>query len=221
MLSTVARKNLMAASGLFLCVFLLVHVIGNAPLLVPEGRGREAFNRYAEVLSEFAPIRVASLLTFLAVALHALQALVLTQRARTAAGQRIRGAPRSALGGWPSRVMGATGLLVLAFLVLHLWDFWYPYQFLPAEVGTDAAGQRDLYGLVAGTLGHWAHAAAYVAGVLALGAHLHHGVAAASRSLGLYPPGLARRAHWVGVSFTAIVTIAFVAMTLVAFVQKG
>ena len=38
MLSTIARKNLMAATGLMLCLFLLVHVLGNVPLLLPATR---------------------------------------------------------------------------------------------------------------------------------------------------------------------------------------
>ena len=88
--STIARKNLMAVTGLMLCLFLLVHVLGNAPLLLPATLGAAMFNRYAELLSGLLLIEVAGVITLLSIALHAGLALVLEKRARAAAGRRRR-----------------------------------------------------------------------------------------------------------------------------------
>ena len=52
MKSTIAHKTLMALTGLFLCLFLTVHLFGNLQLFLPDGQARSQFNWYAETLSE-------------------------------------------------------------------------------------------------------------------------------------------------------------------------
>jgi succinate dehydrogenase / fumarate reductase cytochrome b subunit len=117
--------------------------------------------------------------------------------------------------------MGVSGVVLLVFLAVHLCDFWYPYKFAGPGVGDDAAGQRDLYGLVVSVLGRGAHAAFYVVAMLALGVHVRHGVYSGFRSLGLYPPGLARVARAAGTAFAALVTACFVAMAVSVFLRQG
>lgn len=56
--STLGRKLLMALTGLFLILFLAVHLAGNLQLLKDDG-GR-AFNIYAEFMSTNALIQVVS-----------------------------------------------------------------------------------------------------------------------------------------------------------------
>jgi len=47
--SSIGRKLIMSLTGLFLIVFLLVHLIGNLQLLIPDGG--EAFNVYAKFMT--------------------------------------------------------------------------------------------------------------------------------------------------------------------------
>jgi succinate dehydrogenase / fumarate reductase cytochrome b subunit len=218
--SSIARKNLMAVTGLMLCLFLLVHVLGNVPLLLPATQGRAMFNRYAEVLSGLPPIEVAGVITLASVALHAGLSLVLEKQARAAVGRRPVARPRPATSAWHARFMWATGLLVLLFVGVHLCDFWYPYKYGADALGRDALGQRDLYGLVASMLGASGHAGFYVLSTLAVGVHLQHGVHSALRSLGLHPPGLSRLARGLGTAFAMAVTLAFVAMTAAVFLRQ-
>lgn len=207
----------MAVSGLFLCLFLLVHVLGNSPLLLPGGRGQVAFNHYAELLSGLLLIKLAGLVTLAAIGLHAALALSLAWRARVLSGTSARVSPSPATSRWSSRFMGATGALVLVFLVVHLWDFWWPYKFGGDSLPLDPAGRRDLYTLVGSKLGGAGHAALYLLTLLALGVHLRHGVWSGLRSLGLHAPGLARAARLVGTAFGVLVAAAFAAMVLVAY----
>jgi len=47
---TLAEKNLMAITGLFLCVFLVVHLLGNLQLLLPTQVAQWQFNFYSKLL---------------------------------------------------------------------------------------------------------------------------------------------------------------------------
>ena len=48
---TLAEKNLMAITGLFLCVFLIIHLLGNLQLLLPTQVAQWQFNFYSKLLS--------------------------------------------------------------------------------------------------------------------------------------------------------------------------
>ena len=48
---TLSRKNLMALTGLFLCLFLLIHLFGNLQLLLPAEVAQWQFNFYSKLLS--------------------------------------------------------------------------------------------------------------------------------------------------------------------------
>ena len=65
---TLSRKNLMALTGLFLCLFLVIHLLGNLQLLLPEHEARWQFNFYSKLLSENIFIHVISYLLFGAIA---------------------------------------------------------------------------------------------------------------------------------------------------------
>jgi hypothetical protein len=48
---TLSEKNLMALTGLFLCLFLVVHLLGNLQLLLPPRVAQWQFNFYSKLLS--------------------------------------------------------------------------------------------------------------------------------------------------------------------------
>ena len=212
MLSSIARKNLMALTGLFLCFFLIVHVLGNLPLLLPAEEAQEPFNRYAAILTGLTVIKIASVVTMGAILLHAVLALVLTLRGRSGAGAGYAVAPSESTSPWYSRTMGLSGALILVFIVVHLWDFWYPYKFAGDAVGKDPAGQRDLYSIVVSTCQRWWHVLFYVVSMVVLGFHVHHGIYSGLRSLGLYPSGVARWVRYAGMVFALVVCGLFAAM---------
>src|SRR6188472_916972 len=82
--STLGRKLLMALTGLFLILFLTVHLAGNLQLLKhDEGR---AFNIYAEFMGTNAIIQFISKGNFALILLHIFVSLGLTIRNRGARG---------------------------------------------------------------------------------------------------------------------------------------
>ncbi len=217
MKTTIARKTLMALTGLFLCLFLTVHLLGNLQLFLPAGQARLQFNWYAETLSSFFVIEIAAIVTYVAIVAHTILAAVLTIRNRQAAGDRyLSDSATASQGPWYSRFMGFMGAVILVFLILHMSDFWYPFK-TGAEIGVDAAGRRDLFGLVAMEFQQIWKIVLYELGVLALGFHLLHGFYSGLRSLGVHHPGYARGLRWLGSAFAAILTLGFGAMPLYLF----
>src|SRR5258706_34274 len=66
--SSVGKKILMGTTGLFLCIYLVVHLAGN--LLLFKNDNGESFNTYAELLPSLTVIRVIEIVLFAIFAGH-------------------------------------------------------------------------------------------------------------------------------------------------------
>ena len=120
--STLGRKLLMALTGLFLILFLVVHLIGNLQLLKDDNG--EAFNVYAKFMTSNPVIKTISYVNYACFIIHALWALFLTIGNRKARGSERYAVIKNS-SPWTSRNMGILGTLILIFLVIHLKGFWY------------------------------------------------------------------------------------------------
>jgi len=87
-LNTLSRKNLMALTGLFLCLFLVVHLFGNLQLLLPVEVAQWQFNFYSKLLSKNLFIELISYVLFASILAHALYALFITIKNKQANGKR-------------------------------------------------------------------------------------------------------------------------------------
>lgn len=205
---SVVRKNLMALTGLFLCLFLVIHLAGNLQLLLPAERAQLQYNLYSELLSHNIFIKAVSFALYASIIAHALFALVLTLKARKARGEQSYAYDkRSKVTPWHVRNMGVLGALLLVFIVIHMRDFWYQYKF--TEMPLDADGQKDLYTIVAAAYQEWWYVALYVVSMLVLGFHLLHGFHSAFQSLGLYHSKYSRWIKWAGWVYTFAITAGF------------
>lgn len=206
--STLGRKLLMALTGLFLVLFLAVHLVGNLQLLKDDG-GR-AFNIYAEFMSTNPLIQTISKGNFFFILLHVGMSLVLTIRNRKARGSERYAVTSGKSSIWASRNMGILGTIVLAFLITHLNHFWAQMHFgdMP-KVAYDGSEYRDIYS----TVDYWFtkgwYVGVYVFCMVAVAFHLWHGFASAFQTLGLnhmkYNPVI----NFVGKAFAIVVPALF------------
>ncbi len=60
---SIAKKYVMALTGLFLCLFLVGHLMGNLQLFIPGEKGQTAFNEYALFMTTFPAVKVLFYLT--------------------------------------------------------------------------------------------------------------------------------------------------------------
>ena len=124
--SSLGKKLVMALTGIFLCTFLIVHLVGNLQLFKDDAG--QAFNAYAYFMTHFGPIKIVSYLLYASIIIHAVYALLLTaanKKARPGAYAVQKGGQNSP---WSSRNMGILGTILLIFIVVHMGDFWWKYH---------------------------------------------------------------------------------------------
>ena len=138
--TTFQYKLIMSATGLFLCFFLVIHLLGNIQLLLPQSRAQEQFNWYSNLLSGNIPIKIVSWVLYTSLIAHAVYAIIITLRNNKANGSSYQYDKRKAASTWNSRNMGILGTIILVFLVIHFKDFWYVYMFTTLPL--DAAGNK-------------------------------------------------------------------------------
>ncbi|HEU4409958.1 MAG TPA: succinate dehydrogenase cytochrome b subunit [Polyangiaceae bacterium] len=172
--SHVGKKALMASTGFFLAGWSLAHLAGN--LLIFRGPG--ALEQYAAFLRKSGPLlwTVRGLLAF-SIAVHVVAALRLSLAARRARPSRYVVRSHEAAS-FASRLMGAGGVFLLAFLGYHLAHVY-------AGFGHASFVDGDVTGNMARGLREALAAIAYLGSALALGLHLSHGGWSGPKSLGL------------------------------------
>lgn len=180
--STIGRKVLMALTGLFLILFLVIHLIGNLQLI--SGSSGKAFNLYAEFMGSNPLIQTVSIGNFFFILLHVFVSIMLTRKNKSARGTDYAKAGKSST--WSSRNMGILGTIILIFLVAHLKGFWFESKFgsIP-EATYDGQTVGDLYTVVSAAFSEWWYAAFYVVCMGFLAFHLYHGFQSAFKTLGL------------------------------------
>lgn len=205
--STLGRKLLMALTGLFLILFLLVHLIGNLQLLKHDGG--HAFNVYAEFMGTNPIIQLISKGNFAFILLHIFISLVLTIRNRKARGEKgYAVAGKSSI--WASRNMGILGTVILIFLVVHLKNFWAAQHFGGTDMVTyDGKEYRDLYTLVDFWFAKAWYAGLYVFCMIALAFHLWHGFVSSFQTLGMNHSKYNPLILFVGKAFALVVPALF------------
>lgn len=125
--SSLGRKWVMSLSGLFMCLFLVVHVSGNFQLFKDDSGF--AFNSYSVFMVHNPLIKTVSYLLYATILIHLIQSLVLTLQNRAARPQGyVHNKPKKN-STWSSRNMGILGSILLVFLVIHFADFWAEYKF--------------------------------------------------------------------------------------------
>ncbi len=213
--TTLARKNLMALTGLFLCLFLVVHLVGNLQLLLPPEKAAVQFNLYSKFMTSNFFIKVISYLLYVSIVLHAVYALVITVKNRQAAGGGYAYDRRGTASPWYSRYMGILGTVILLFLVVHMKDFWFEYKF--GSLPLDREGNKDLFSIVVESFGQLWYLGFYTVAFIALGYHLLHGVHSAFKTLGIYPRKLSNFLYYGGIGLTLILTVGFIVIPIFVF----
>lgn len=204
----VAKKAVMALSGLVLFGFVLVHMLGNLQVFLPPGPdGRYALDVYGETLHKSALVlwgaRSFLLLTALAHIVSAIQLAQLKNAARPTAYVK----QTAIVSTYASRTMYWSGPIVLAFLIYHL------LHFTTGQAHPDFQHMHVHENVIKG-FSVWYVSLFYIVAMSMLCMHLYHGVWSMFQSLGLAHPSYTPKLKLAAKAFAAIVAAGNISIPL-------
>jgi succinate dehydrogenase / fumarate reductase cytochrome b subunit len=172
----------MSVTGIFLILFLIVHLTVNSFLMA----GSDAFNEAAHFMATNPVIMVIEPLLAIGFIVHIIYSVYITlqnQRLRPVHYKKI---DRRESTTWPSRNMFILGAFILIYLVIHLSNFFWKIKFGHVDtVMVNGTEMHNLYGLVSSLfINWWWYDLIYILGAIFLALHLSHGFWAAFQSLG-------------------------------------
>lgn len=178
--SSIARKFAMALSGLFLVLFLAMHLSINltsvcAPDLFNELSHFMGTNGLVQFLMQ--PILI------FAVVFHFAMGIVLELQNRKARSVKYSVYKGGANASWVSRNMIISGLVVLVFLGLHFYDFWVP-EMVHKYVESHPEDPTRYYAETVHKFESPIRTGIYVVAFVLLAMHLWHGFASSFQSMG-------------------------------------
>jgi succinate dehydrogenase / fumarate reductase cytochrome b subunit len=181
--ATITKKIVMALTGLIWVLFVVGHMVGNLYTFVLGGS--DAFNLYTYKLTSLGPllwfIEIALALFFIFHIWSGISVTLTNWRARPVnyRSQKSRGEPSKQT--LSSKTMIWTGLIILVFVVFHVWTFKYGPWYTTVVDGVE---MRDLYRLVKEIYMNPAYAFGYVLMMIILAYHIRHAFWSAFQSLG-------------------------------------
>jgi len=179
--SSLARKVVMALSGLFLVFFLAQHFTINITSVIDP----EMFNTLSHFMGYNPLVQyVLQPVLIAGVIIHFVMGFVLEIKNRNARGVNYVSYKGSANAPWVSRNMIWSGLVILAFLGLHFYDFWiheinYKYVSVLEEDPT------RYYAETVEKFASPVKTGLYVLAFVLLTLHLWHGFASSFQSMGV------------------------------------
>lgn len=209
----------MSLTGLFLILFLVVHLIGNLQLLhSDEGR---AFNNYARFMTSNPLIKTVSIVNYFFIIFHIVWAIILSAKNRGARGPKGYAVTKNS-STWSSRNMGILGTLILIFLVIHLRTFWYEMHWGGIPVANyDGEDVKDLFRIVNAAYDQLWYVILYVVSMVVLAFHLYHGFGSAFQTLGLNHVKYNGLIRFVGVAFSIVVPALFALIPVYMYLDSN
>src|SRR5438067_5511575 len=213
--SSVGTKIIIGLSGLFLVLYLLIHVGGN--LLVCFGP--RVCNTYAynmEVRNPTLPIlEIVILVGFLVHIYKTVTMYLANKAARPVAYVKKERAGYTSRKSFSSSTMIFGGLWIVIFLLIHVKAF----RFSPETEWP--GGGRDLYRQEMAVFANPVMTAFYVVSMLVVGSHLWHGASSAIQSLGFDHPRWTPRALVAGKVLAVLIAGAFIVIAVWAYMHQS
>lgn len=206
--SSVGKKLVMGLTGLFLILFLIIHVGLNACIWANDGG--EMFLKAAHFMGGNWVPRILEIGLFAGIILHIVQGYMLTveNNKKRSVGYAVSYKDGSK---WYSRSMGLLGTLILLFLVIHVSHFWLPNR---SNQGFLLGEEIDLYAKMKTEFSVLWVVIVYIAGCISLAYHLAHGFQSAFKTLGVHNRKYNKMLTCIGYGFAVLIPLLFALMPL-------
>lgn len=216
LLASIGRKFLLSITGLFLLMFIGVHLAINL-LLIFDDNG-ELFNLGANFMATNPAIKIMEPLLGLGFLIHIIWSFFLEYQNWRARPVKYNKQNLGASSSWASRNMLVLGSLVLVFLIIHIIHFFWVMRFNPHSLGTvtiEGKQMEDAYTLVADLFkGSVPYSIFYIIGGILLGIHISHGFWSAFQTLGLSNKNWMKRLQFLAKLYAILIAAGFAAIPL-------
>ncbi len=222
-LSSITKKLIMSISGLFLIIFLLLHMTINFFSVIDSFTGKfGAADGLFQAGCDFMALPIVTIMVPVLAAgfiVHIIYAFILTLKNIEARGgyKRYEVGSKAKTESWASKNMLVLGIVVLGIVAFHLNHFWADMQ-LKEFMGEHA---ENPYFLLATTFQNWWMVAIYIVWFIALGLHLCHGFWSAFQTMGLSNKIWEKRLIYIGYAVVAIIVLGFCVTAVNGFIMAG
>ena len=210
----------MGITGLALCVYIVIHLIGNLALLNPD---KDPFNKYAHFLQSIGTalyvIEFILAAVFLIHFFYAIFVKIECWRARPKRYSVVKNAGHTSKKTFFSTTMIWTGLVIIIFTVLHIIHFKYGEVIMYTT--KDGMEIRDLYTLVYTFFSNIWNVIFYAVVMILLGFHVSHGLWSAFQSLGISGDRFTKMAYQFGYVFAVVMGLGFLVLPVWIFIEAG
>ncbi len=217
--STIGKKAIVAITGVVLFGFVVLHMLGNLKALTGnDDDGTPHVDMYAHFLRTMGEpmlpygtaIWATRVILLLSLVLHLVAVIQLAKRNRAA--RPIRYARPVYVETTPAaRGMLVTGLLLLGFVVVHIFHFTIGTpEITPIEPGHVYANLYHAFGV-------WYIALFYLLAMVMLGSHLYHGAWSLFQTLGLDNPDRNRPLRLFAAVAAALLFLGFISIPILFY----
>ncbi|MDH4204293.1 MAG: succinate dehydrogenase cytochrome b subunit [Desulfobacteraceae bacterium] len=193
--SSVGKKLMMAVTGLFFCVFLVLHLAGNLTIYI----GKDAFNSYAQHLHSLGPLLTLAEWGLLIFAVtHISTGLLLFYQNYKARPTRYAVNKRAGGRTLGSATMPYTGVILLLFVIYHLFNFHFVDK-----------THTTIFQIVSNAFAQPGYVLIYTFAMIIAAVHVSHGFWSAFQTLGANHPKYTPLLRGLSIVFSLIVGIGF------------
>ncbi len=214
--SSVGKKFIMSLAGLFLIVFLLVHLGINLLLLAPN---TDNFNVAAHFMSTNWVIKVFEVILFLVFIIHIIYGIVIQIGNWMARPIRYKKENLTSQTSFFSKYMIHTAIVIFIFLVIHLADFWFESRFT-SELSTVVINNKEYHDMAAHVIEEFSNGGYvifYVVCFIILAFHLNHAFQSAFQTLGINHNKYTPVIKFLGTLYSILVPLGFALIAVIIY----
>lgn len=205
--TSVTKKIVMALAGLFLIVFLMVHLGINFFLLSDDPT---TFNSAAHFMASNPVIKVFELVLMGGILIHIIWGVILQIQNWVARPNRYQVAA-STQTSFFSKYMIYTGLIILIFLIIHFVNFYF------IKLGLIEGDHENFYGMAQELFKIPGYIIFYVVSFIILAFHLNHAFQSAFQTLGLNHAKYTPCIKTIGLIYSIVIPLGFVVIPVIIY----
>ena len=207
--SSIGRKIAMALSAFFLMFFLIIHIAVNITSLF----SADLFNELSHFMGTNPLVQFAlqPVLIF-GVVFHFVMGFVLEMKNKKALGVKYAKNNGAANSTWMSRNMIYSGIVILAFLALHFYDFWI-HEINVKYINVEPENATRYFHELVEKFHSPVRVGLYIVAFVFLMLHLLHGFTSAFQSLGV-TAGRKKTLQTIGKLYAIIIPLGFIFIAL-------